>query len=140
MYTETHVYNQFRTKYLAVCVLRNCAILRTYTITCYLLHQIFFRKVSLRILLDHSFSLIYNFHIANYIIMRRTYRNYICLNIDLNFTYVIIRSFNGFIFHEKNTTKEYIRVTSLTERYLLNLIEGKTKSVSFVNGAYCSVI
>lgn len=72
--------------------------------------------------------------------MRRTYTNYICLNIGLNFTYVIMRSFNVFIFHEKNTTKDHIHVTSLTERYLLNLIEGKTKSVSFVNGAYCSVI
>lgn len=51
-----------------------------------------------------------------------------------------MRSFDVFILHEKNTTKDYIRVTSLTERYLLNLIEGKTKSVSFVNGAYCSVI
>lgn len=48
--------------------------------------------------------------------------------------------FDVFILHGKNTTKDYIRVTSLTERYLLNLIEGKTKSVSFVNGAYCSVI
>ena len=30
--------------YLVACVLRNYAILRTYTITCYLLRQIFFRK------------------------------------------------------------------------------------------------